>query len=70
MIAKAKYLEALGLDSRGAYGIRLFSLIGIVLPAIELDHQLCRMTDEIGDVVLDRDLAAEARAIQAMIAEF
>src|SRR5258708_29590609 len=40
-----------------------------MLPAIELDHQFGSMTHEVRDVIFDRDLAPEARAIQAMIAQ-
>src|SRR5258708_40107447 len=40
-----------------------------MLPAIELDHQFGSMTHEVRDVIFDRDLAPEARAIQALIAQ-
>jgi hypothetical protein len=40
-----------------------------VLSTVELDHELGRMTDEVGDVVLDRHLSTKTRAVQAMTAE-
>src|SRR5882672_1182803 len=40
-----------------------------MLPAIEFDHQFCCMTGEVDDVVFDRYLAAEADAVQPVIAE-
>src|SRR6266568_1550339 len=41
-----------------------------MLAAVELDHQFCGMTGEVGDVVFDRHLAPEAYAVQPVIAEF
>src|SRR5258708_21891214 len=41
-----------------------------MLTAVELDHQFCCMTGEVGDVVLDRYLAPEAYAVQPVIAQF
>src|SRR5258706_844410 len=40
-----------------------------MLPAIELDHQLCSVTYEVGDVGFDRHLTPEIRAIQAVITQ-
>jgi hypothetical protein len=69
VIAEMKDLKALRFDYGRSGGVFLFGLIGKMLAAVELDHELGCVTDEIGDEVLDRDLTAEARAVQAMAAE-
>src|SRR4051812_8785437 len=40
-----------------------------MLPTVEFDHELCRVTHEVGDEVLDGDLTAEAGAVQAVMAQ-
>jgi hypothetical protein len=69
MIAEAENLKALRFDRRRASGVGLLSIVGKMLPAIEFDHELRRVTDEIGDEVLDGDLTPEAGAVQTMIAQ-
>ena len=54
----------LGTSRIGALG-----LIRKMLSAVELDHQLCGMTHEVGDVVFDWYLAPEASAVQPVIAQ-
>jgi hypothetical protein len=67
VIAEAKNLKPLGFNRGRAPGVCLFSSIRKMLSAIELDYQLGSMTDEIGDVVFNRDLAPEAGAVKPMI---
>jgi hypothetical protein len=40
-----------------------------MLSTIEFNHQMCRVTDEVGDVVLDRNLTPESGSNQPMIAQ-
>ena len=68
-IAETKDFEALGFDHSRARSVGLFGLVGEMLSAIEFDHEFRRVTYEVGDEVLDRDLAAEAGAVQAMVAQ-
>jgi hypothetical protein len=69
MIAEAKNLEALRFDHGRSSSVGSLALIGKMLSAIELDHELGGVADEVCDEVLDRDLAAQAGAIQTMVAE-
>src|SRR5216683_731378 len=41
-----------------------------MLTAIQLDHHLCGVTHEVGNIVFDGHLPPEARAIEPVIAEF
>jgi len=70
VIVEAKNVQAFGFNGGRARSICLLSMIGKMLPAVELDHQLGSVTHEVGDVILDRDLAPEAGAVEPMIAEF
>src|SRR3984957_1360892 len=67
VIAEAKYPKRFRLDHGRAPGVCLFSLIRKMLSAVQLDHQPGRMTDEIGDVVFDRNLAPETDAAEPVI---
>jgi hypothetical protein len=69
VIAEAKNQEASGLNHSGTSRIGALGLIRKMLSAIELDHQLCGMTHEVGDVVFDWYLAPEASAVQPVIAQ-
>ena len=69
MIAEAKYLKAFRLNHGRAPGVCLFSSIRKMLSTIELDHQPGRMTNEIGDIVFDRDLAPETSAVEPMVSQ-
>jgi len=68
MIAEAKNLKALCFDYRGARCVGSFSIVGKMLPAIEFDHQSGGMAYEVGDKILDGNLATEAGAVQTMTA--
>jgi hypothetical protein len=68
VIAKAKNAKALGFDHRGPRGIGSFLVISKVLSAVQLDYQSSRVTQEVGDIIFDRDLAPEANSDQTMIA--
>ncbi|BAL05970.1 hypothetical protein BJ6T_06750 [Bradyrhizobium japonicum USDA 6] len=68
-VGEAENFEALRFDRGRATRIGPFALIREVLAAVELDDELGCMADEIGDVALDRHLAAEARAIQPVAAQ-
>jgi hypothetical protein len=68
-IAETKDFETLGFDYSRTRCVRLFGLVGEMLPAVEFDHEHGGVTYEIGDEILDRDLAAEAGAIQSVIAQ-
>ena len=46
----------------------MLGFVGEMLPAIELDDETRGMTDEVCDVILDRNLASEAGAGQTMVA--
>jgi hypothetical protein len=46
----------------------VFTLVGEVLTAIDFDHKLCCTADEIGNIVFNGDLAAEAGPAKTMIA--
>jgi hypothetical protein len=68
VIAKAKNAKTLGFDHRGPRGIGSFLVISKVLSAVQLDYQSSRVTQEIGYIIFDRDLAPEASSDQTMIA--
>ncbi|OIM95871.1 hypothetical protein BLN97_02625 [Bradyrhizobium elkanii] len=40
-----------------------------MLTAVEFDHQLCRVADEVGDVIIDGYLTAKGCAVQAIAAQ-
>jgi hypothetical protein len=68
VIAKAKNHEALGFNHGRARGVGLFCLIRKMLAAVQLDHQLGGVAHEVGNKVLDGDLAPKAGAVQSVIA--
>jgi hypothetical protein len=41
-----------------------------MLRGIEFDHQLCRVTHKIWDVISNRYLASESDTVRPMIAQF
>jgi hypothetical protein len=67
MIAKAKNEKAFGFDRHRARGICALLVVGKVLAAVQLDYQSSSVTQEVGDIIFDRDLAPEASACQAMV---
>src|ERR1700761_1958813 len=40
-----------------------------MLTAVELDDEFCGVTDKVGDVLFDRDLAAKADPTQSVVAQ-
>jgi hypothetical protein len=66
VIAKAKNLKSPRLNQRCPSRVCLLSS----LPAIEFDHQLCRVTHKIWDVISDRYLASESDTVRPIIAQF
>jgi hypothetical protein len=68
MIAEAENSKPFRFNHGRSFRICSFPLIGEVLTAIDFDHKLCRMADEIGNIVFDGDLAAEAGPAETMIA--
>jgi hypothetical protein len=68
VIAEANNLKSVCLDDGRTCRIFFLSLVGKMLPTVELDHQLGRVTHEIGDIVPYRHLASEAGAVQSVIA--
>jgi hypothetical protein len=68
MVAETKDVKALRFDHRGACGIALLGFIGEMLSAVELDDEVRCVTDEVGDIIFDRDLAPKADTKEAMIA--
>jgi len=67
MIAEAKNMKPFRLNYARTAGVCLFSVIRKMLPAIELDYELGGMTDEIGNIEFDRNLAPETGAVKPMI---
>jgi hypothetical protein len=70
VIAKAKNAKTLCFDHGRSRAIGSFLVISKVLSAVQLDYQSGCVTQEVGDIIFDRDLAPEANSDQAMIAQF
>jgi len=69
VIAETKHLEALRLDYVRALRIRALAVVREMLTTIKLNHELCGMTNEVGDVALDRYLTPKPGTLQTMIAQ-
>jgi hypothetical protein len=68
-VAKADDTEPPAFDYSCSRRVRLFLIIGKMLPAIEFDYQLGGMTHEISNVGFNRYLPSEASAVQATITQ-
>jgi hypothetical protein len=64
VIAEAKHLEAFCFNRGRALRIGPFAFIGKMLAAVEFNDELRGVTNEIGNISLDRDLPAEACTVQ------
>jgi len=66
VIAEPQYAKALRGEKSIALSVAHFLSILEVLPAIDLDDELCGMRHEVDDVRTDRRLAAKAGAFKTV----
>ena len=64
VIPKAQHVETLKIQTCIPRGVRSESLLGIVLPAIDLNHKPRRITGEIDYQMIDRNLATKVKSFR------
>jgi hypothetical protein len=68
MVAEAKNLKSFGFDNRRSLCVGALSACRKVLTTVEFNDELGSMAQKIRDIALNRNLSAEARPAQPMIA--
>jgi hypothetical protein len=70
VVAEAEDLKSLCFNDRRSFRVSSFALVREVLTAVELDNEFRSVTNKVGDIIFDRDLATKASTAQAVVAQF